>query len=170
MQILYTVGSGGVDAMCDIFGAKQFHPVHHAHLIEPYFVWTVVMAGIGGIVAEIGFSMIANVKVAISFGIMFIFIVIGTLLFFFGTKRYIVRKINREDLLLSGLAAVKASFCWKKADNGRIVACRPGFNKVKESNGGSIRDDLVSAARRLFLIIPVQALFIPGHLATQLSR
>jgi POT family proton-dependent oligopeptide transporter len=167
MQILYTVGSGGVDAICDIFGAKQFHPVRHAHLFEPYFVWTLVMAGIGGIVAEIGYSMIANVNVAISFGIMFIFIAIVTLLFFFGSKRYVVRKVNRGDLLLSGLAAVKASFCWKKADNGRIVACRPGFNKVKESNGGPIRDDLVSAARRLFLIIPVQALFIPGNLAYQ---
>ncbi|KAL3770088.1 hypothetical protein ACHAW5_003464 [Stephanodiscus triporus] len=167
MQILYTVGSGGVDAICDIFGAKQFHPVRHAHQFEPYFVWTIVVAGVGGVMAEIGYSMLANVKVAISFGIMFVSIAIGTLLFFFGTKRYIVRKINREDLLLSGLATVKASFFWKKADNGRIVACRPGFNKVKESNGGSIRDDLVSAARRLFLIIPVQALFIPGHVAYQ---
>jgi hypothetical protein len=167
MQILYTVGSGGVDTICGIFEAKQFHPVHHAHLIGSYFVWTTTAAGVGGVVAEILYSMIANVKVAISFGIMLIFIAIGTLLFFFGTKRYVVRKINRKNLLLSGLAAVKASFFWKKADNGRIVACRPGFNKVKESNVGPIRDDLVSAARRLFLIIPVQALFIPGNLAYQ---
>ncbi|KAL3771993.1 hypothetical protein ACHAW5_002223 [Stephanodiscus triporus] len=167
MQIFYTVGSGGVDAICDIFGAKQFHPVRHAHLIEPYFVWTIVVAAIGGVVADIGYAMIANVNVVISFGIMFASISIGTLLFFFGTKRYIARKINREDLLLSGLAAVKASFCWKNADHGRIVACRPGFNKVKLSNGGPIRDASVSAARRLFLIIPVQALFIPGHLVFQ---
>jgi hypothetical protein len=47
------------------------------------------------------------------------------------------------------------------------VVCRPGFEKVKESKGGHIRDDLVTAAMRLLMIIPVQGFFIPFNIALQ---
>ena len=43
MQVLYTIGAGGIDTICDIFGAKQFHPVNHSNRLGGYFVWATVM-------------------------------------------------------------------------------------------------------------------------------
>lgn len=167
MQVLYTIGAGGIDTICDIFGAKQFHPVNHSNRLGGYFVWATVMLSVGGLTAELVYSMIANVKVVAAFGSMLVCLVVASVLFLFGTKRYIVRKINKKDNLLTVRAAVESMRFWKKMDDGKLVVCRPGFEKVKESKGGHIRDDLVTAAMRLLMIIPVQGFFIPFNIALQ---
>ncbi len=164
-QILFSMGNGGIDAIVDIFGAKQFHPIVHASQLDSYWVWSTVMAGVGGVTAVLVYSMIANVNVTISFGLMFIVLLIATLLFVYGTKRYIVRKNNMKDNVLTARAMISAALCWKRTEQGQVMACPPGFNKVKKSRGGSVRDELVTAARRLALVVPVQGLFIPVNVA-----
>ena len=163
-QILLSTGNGGLDVIADVFGAKQFHPVHHKSQLNIYFTWSLVMAGVGGVMAELVYSMIANVEVTLSFGIMFITLVVALIIFLLGSKRYIVRRQDKQDSILTAWAAVSAIFCWKKRD-GQVVACLPGFNKVKKSRGGSVRDDLVTAAKRLFMVIPVQGLFVPVNVS-----
>jgi hypothetical protein len=123
------------------------------------------MAGVGGTTAVLVYAMIANVNVTISFGVMFIALLIATLLFVYGTKRYIVRKNNMKDNVLTARAMLSAALCWKRSEQGQLVACPPGFNKVKKSRGGSVGDELVTAARRLALVVPVQGLFIAGNVA-----
>jgi len=168
MQVLYPIGSGGIDTICDIFGAKQFHPIQHSDRLSSYFIWATVMLAVGGVTAELVYSMIANFKVLASFGSMLVCLTLASALFVFGTKRYIVRKINQKDNLATARAALESTFCWKKkSDDDKMVLCPPGFAKVKESNGGKIRDDLVTAALRLLLIIPVQGFFIPFNVALQ---
>ena len=168
MQVLYPIGSGGIDTICDIFGAKQFHPIQHSDRLSSYFIWATVMLAVGGVTAELVYSMIANFKVLASFGSMLVCLTLASALFVFGTKRYIVRKINQKDNLATARAALESTFCWKKKSNDdKMVLCPPGFEKVKESNGGKIRDDLVTAALRLLLIIPVQGFFIPFNVALQ---
>jgi POT family proton-dependent oligopeptide transporter len=164
-QILYSIGNGGIDTIVDIFGAKQFHPVVHTNLLDSYFVWSAVMAAVGGLTAELVYSMTANAYVAISFGLMFFVLLIATLLFIYGSKRYIVRRNNMKDNVLTARAMFSAALCWKRTEQGQLVACPPGFNKVKKSRGGSVRDELVTAARRLALVVPVQGLFIPVNVA-----
>jgi len=165
-QILFGVGASGIDTIVDIFGAKQFHPTVHASLLlDSYFVWTTVMAGVGGTTAVLVYAMIANVNVTISFGVMFIALLIATLLFVYGTKRYIVRKNNMKDNVLTARAMLSAALCWKRTEQGQVVACPPGFNKVKKSRGGNVRDELVTAARRLALVVPVQGFFVAANLA-----
>ena len=160
-QLLFSIGNGGLDVIADIFGAKQFHPVCHSSQLDSYFTWALVAGGAGGVAAELVYSMIANVQVTLSFGMMFIALLVAAILFVCGSKRYIVRRQNKQESLQTAWAAVSATFCWKKADNGRVVACPPGFNKVKKSRGGPVQDDLVTAAKRLFMVIPVQGLFVP---------
>jgi POT family proton-dependent oligopeptide transporter len=164
-QILFTIGNGGIDTIVDIFGAKQFHPVIHTHLLDSYFVWSTVMAGVGGVTAELVYAMIANVNVTVSFGLMTIALFISTLLFVYGTKRYIVRKNDMKDCVLTAWAMLSAALCWKRTAQGQVVACPPGFNKVKKSRGGGVRDELVTAARRFALVVPVQGLFVPVNFA-----
>lgn len=164
-QILYTIGNGGIDTIVDIFGAKQFHPIIHVHVLDSYFIWSTVMAGVGGVTAELVYSMIANVNVTASFGLMTIALFISTLLFVYGTKRYVVRRNDMKDSLLTARAMLSAAFCWKKTEQGQFVARPPGFNKVKKSRGGGVRDELVTAARRLALVVPVQGLFLAGNFA-----
>lgn len=60
MQVLYPIGSGGIDTICDIFGAKQFHPIQHSDRLGSYFIWATVMLAVGGVTAELVYSMIAN--------------------------------------------------------------------------------------------------------------
>ena len=164
-QILYSIGNGGIDTIVDIFGAKQFHPVIHTYLLDSYFVWSAVMAGVGGVTAELVYCLTANAYVTISYGLMFIALLISTLLFVYGTKRYIVRKNNMKDNVLTARAMLSAALCWKTSEQGQLVACPPGFNKVKKSRGGRVRDELVTAARRLALVVPVQGMFIPVNVA-----
>lgn len=164
-QILFSFGNGGIDAIVDIFGAKQFHPIVHASRLDSYFVWSAVMAGVGGLTAELVYAMIANAYVAISYGLMFFVLLIATFLFIYGSKRYIVRKNKMKDNVLTARAMLSAALCWKRTEQGKVVACPPGFNKVKKSKGGSVRDELVTAARRLALVVPVQGLFIPVNVA-----
>jgi hypothetical protein len=165
-QILFTIGNGGIDTIVDIFGGKQFHPILHTHLLDSYFVWSTVMAGVGGVTSELLYAMIANVNVTASFGLMTIALFISTLLFVYGTKRYIVRKNDMKDCLLTARAMFSAALCWKRTEQGQVVPCPPGFNKVKKSRGGGVRDELVTAARRLALVVPVQGLFVPINFAT----
>ena len=151
-QILLTIGNGGIDAIVDIFGAKQFHPVLHKDQLDAYFVWATVSSGAGGITATMVYAMIANVNVTANYGLMTIALFVSTVLFILGTKRYIVRKNDRKENVLTAWAMLSAAFCWKKTEQGQVVACTPGFNKVKQSRGGGVRDDLVTAARRLALV------------------
>lgn len=164
-QILFTIGNGGIDTIVDIFGGKQFHPILHTHLLDSYFVWSTVMAGIGGATSELIYAMIANVNVTASFGLMTIALFISTLLFVYGTRRYIVRKNDMKDCVLTARAMLSAALCWKRTEQGQVVACPPGFSKVKKSRGGGVRDELVTAARRLALVVPVQGLFVPVNFA-----
>ena len=108
-QILYTSGNGGIDTIVDIFGAKQFHPILHTHILDSYFIWTTVMAGVGGVTSELVYSMIANASVTASFGLMTIALFISTLLFVYGTKRYIVRRNDMKDSLLTAKAMLCAA-------------------------------------------------------------
>ena len=118
--------------------------------------------------ATLVYSMIANFKVTPAFGAMFILLLAATVLFIYGTKRYIIRKVDWRANTLTLRAIIASLFCWKK-DNStdRVVACAPGFDKLKVSNGGWIKDDLVTAAFRLLLIVPVQGFFIPVNLGVQ---
>ena len=119
------------------------------------------MVGVGG--------MTANFQVTPAFGTMFILLLAEpTALFVFGSKRYIVRKVDWVANILTLRATIESLFCWKKDNsNDRVVACAPGFDKLKESKGGRIQDNLVTAAYRLLLIIPVQGFFIPVNLGVQ---
>lgn len=164
MLYLYPLGGGGIDTIVDIFAAKQFHPILQDDLVESFFIWSTVAAAGGQMIATLGFSMIANVSVPGAFLFIFLAICSGTILFCFYTKRYVVRKLLYKEIVLTWKAAFQSVFCWKKSsveEGGKIVPALPGFSKVKQSNGGSIRDDLVDAAKRLLLIIPVQGIFIP---------
>lgn len=160
---LYPMGGGGVDTLVDIFAAKQFHPTLQDDQIEKFFIWAFVANAAGGTLATVGFAMIANVSIAGSFLFMFIIISIATFLFCVYSKRYVVRRLKHKWILLTWRAALESVFCWKKSsEEGRkIVPAMPGFEKVKTTNGGSVRDDLVDAAKRLLMIIPVQGIFIP---------
>jgi hypothetical protein len=126
------------------------------------------MAGVGGLTAELGYSMIANFKLTPAFGAMFVVLAAATTIFIFGTKRYIVRKRDRKANLATIGAAVESTFCLKRDKaNNRFEACLPGFDKLKESKGGHIKDELVTAAFRLLLIVPIQGFFIPINLGFQ---
>ena len=151
-QILVLIGNGGLDAIVDIFGAKQYHPIVHARQLDSYFVWSTVATGAGMAAATLINSMIANVKLTVSFGLMTITLFISAVLFVYGTIRYIVRRNKMKDNVLTARAMLSAALCWKRTEQGQVVACPPGFNKVKQSRGGGVRDDLVTAARRLALV------------------
>jgi len=112
--------------------------------------------------AELVFSMIANVEITPAFGTMFLCVLVATALFIFGTKRYVIRKRDLKDNIVTVRALMESLFCWKKDNtNDRVIACPPGFDKLKESKGGRIKDDLVTAAYRMLLIFPVAGIFIP---------
>ena len=164
-QILVLIGDGGLDVIIDIFGAKQYHPIVHARQLDTYFVWSTVATGAGTSMATLVYAMIANVNITASFGLMTITMFIAAVLFVYGSMRYIVRRNKMKDNVLTAWAMLNAAFCWKRTEQGKVVACPPGFNKVKKSRGGGVRDDLVSAARRLALVVPVQGLFVPVNIA-----
>jgi len=120
--------------------------------IEKYFVWATVANAMGSTLATVGYALLANASVPGSFLFMAIMVFIVSLLFTFYTKRYVVRKLLYKEILLTWKAGLQSIFCWKKSpEEGRIVPAKPGFAKVKASNGGGIRDDLVDAAMRLLL-------------------
>lgn len=161
MLYLYPIGGGGIDTIVDIFAAKQFHPILQDDQIEKFYVWAFVANAAGGMLSTVGYSMIGNVSVPGTFLFMFVTVVTATFLYCLYSKRYVVRKIKHKWVVLTWKAGFQAMFCWKKSEEGQLVPAVPGFGKVKESNGGSVRDDLVDAAKRLLLIIPVQGIFIP---------
>lgn len=163
MIYLYPMGGGGVDTLLDIFAAKQYHPLLQDDQIEKFFIWAFVANAAGGTLATVGFAMIANVSITGSFFFMLLMISIATFLFCVYSKRYVVRRLQHKWILLTWRAALESVFCWKKSseEGGKIVPALPGFEKVKETKGGNVRDDLVDAAKRLLMIIPVQGIFIP---------
>jgi len=136
----------------NIFYVQNSDPILQDDQIEKFFVWATVANAAGGTLSTVGYSLIANASVPGAFLFIAIMVCIATIIFCFYTKRYVVRKLNYKDILLTWKAFLQASFCWKRApEEGRIVPAVPGFNKVKASKGGSVRDDLVDAAMRLLL-------------------
>ena len=57
--------------------------------------------------------------------------------------------------VLTARAMLSAALCWKRTEQGQVMACPPGFNKVKKSRGAEKRD---------------QSLVLPASLSQWLER
>lgn len=89
---LWPVGTGIVKSVVNVFGAKQFHPLLQASLIESYYVNFYMCVNVGALVGGIVVPIVAQHNLTAAYCIPTMMLTIGLLCFVAGTPRYVRMK------------------------------------------------------------------------------
>lgn len=152
MIVLYPVGAGFLNAVLNVFGAKQYHPVLQADMIEAYFVNFFMAYNVGALAGGVALPLVAQVRITAAYAIPVGAMVLGLLTFVLGTFRY-VKVTPRKDAQLKTLRVI-----------GTPLACRP-VDSTKKSKGGTLDDGFVDGVKSLLAVIPMAALTVPFNIA-----
>jgi dipeptide/tripeptide permease len=152
MLVLYPVGAGLIKSVVNVMGAKQYHPFLQSDQIQSYYVNFYLSINVGSLVGGILIPLLAQIDVTVAYMIPVGALALGLVLFLLGSRRY-VRVTPRKDVIFKTLRIV-----------GSTVMLKP-FEKIKQSNGGSVDDGFVDGFKQLLAIIPISALTIPFNIA-----
>lgn len=152
MIVLYPVGAGFTYAVLNVFGAKQYHPVLQADMIQTYFVNVFMANNFGALAGGLIIPLVAQVRITAACLIPVGAMVLGVIFFVLGTFRY-VRATPRKDAHLKTLQVV-----------GMPLVCK-SVDAAKESHGGKQQDSFVDGVKSLLAVIPIAALTIPFNIA-----
>lgn len=86
-----------VKSVVNVFGAKQFHPILQASMIESYYVNFYICINIGALVGGIIIPVVAQYNVTVAYTIPVLMLTICVTFFLAGTSRY-VRTKPQNDL------------------------------------------------------------------------
>lgn len=93
---LWPIGTGLVKSVVNVFGAKQFHPLLQASLIETYYVNFYMCINIGALAGGVVVPLVAQRNVTVAYCIPAVMLTLGVASFLSGTKRF-VRPKPRHD-------------------------------------------------------------------------
>lgn len=86
---LWPIGTGIVKSIVNVFGAKQFHPLLQSSMIESYYVKFYMCINIGALIGGIVVPLVAQRDVTHAYKFPVAMLLIGIILFFCGTPRYV---------------------------------------------------------------------------------
>ena len=89
---LWPIGTGILKSIVNVFGARQFHPLLQASLIESYYVQFYMCINIGALVGGIVVPVMAQTNITWAYFIPVIVLAAGILVFLTGSSRYIKSK------------------------------------------------------------------------------
>jgi POT family proton-dependent oligopeptide transporter len=89
LLVLWPVGTGIVKSVVNVFGAKQFHPLLQASMIESYYVKFYMCINIGALVGGVLVPLLAQHNVTLAYFVPVGMLSLGVGLFAVGSKRYV---------------------------------------------------------------------------------
>lgn len=108
LLFMWPVGTGIVKSVVNVFGAKQFHPLLQASLIESYYVKFYMCINIGALIGGVLVPLWAERNVTQAYFIPVVMLSMAVLCFMLGTPRY-VRSKPKGSLFSKKLPRVTAA-------------------------------------------------------------
>lgn len=164
---LYPLGAGGIKAVVNIFGAKQFHPVLQSDMIETYYVRFYMCINIGALIGGIIIPIIAQYDTFVAYLIPVCLLSLGIGIFSLGYFRYVRAPADGKTTIMTWAALIYSLFCCSRSsdESKSIQFHRPGLSRNKESFGGTFKDNFIDNIAQLLAIFPISALIIPFNIA-----
>lgn len=151
MLALMPLGTGFIKSVVNVFGAKQYHPLLQAALVESYYVNFYVSINVGALIGGILVPLMCQVHMEAAYLIPVCSLGFGLMIFVGFSPRF-VKRAPEKTALFNTLKLL-----------GKGIICKP-FDASKESNGGTLSDTFVDGVKRLCQVIPVACLVLPFNI------
>jgi dipeptide/tripeptide permease len=151
MLALMPLGTGFIKSVVNVFGAKQYHPLLQAALVESYYVNFYVSINVGALVGGILIPILCQINMEAAYLVPVCSLGVGLIIFLAFSGRF-VKRAPEKTALFNTIKLL-----------GKGILCKP-FDKSKESNGGSMSDGFVDGVKRLIQVIPVACLVLPFNI------